>query len=324
MASSYAIICSRDDATDEYERLKLAGLLNIELKPMPYGDKIAIPIIEGDFILEFEKIEKNNPHVLLSKLIPNPPKKWEMLGDMIIFQQGTDTSGWPLEDIAKALNGERIAIQSEIDPGIERKSRLELVYGDNGWVEHRENFVDYVFDATAVMFSSGNVTERRRMGQIDTTNETIVDAYCGIGYYTLQFLARGGASHVHACEINPESINALKKGLNKNQVTDKCTIHEGDNRQTMKMLKGVADRVILGLIPSSMNTWGLAINCLKDSGGVIHVHMNVHCDEIDEWVAKTTEWFATVSGKNVTALHVENVKKYSPYIQHIVLDLEFN
>ena len=300
------------------------AVLDPTIQTFIYVVAIAGPLSIAVLIFLLKKIEKNNPHVLLSKLIPNSPKKWEMLGDMIIFQQGTDTSGWPLEDIAKALNGERIATQSEIDPGIERKSRLELVYGDNGWVEHRENFVDYVFDATAVMFSSGNVTERRRMGQIDTSNETIVDAYCGIGYYTLQFLARGGASHVHACEINPESINALKKGLNKNQVSEKCTIHEGDNRQTMKKLKGVADRVILGLIPSSMNTWGLAINCLKDSGGVIHVHMNVHRDEIDEWVAKTTEWFATVSGKNVTPLHVENVKKYSPYIQHIVLDLEFN
>ena len=31
-----------------------------------------------------------------------------------------------------------------------------------------------------------------------------------------------------------------------------------------------------------MKTWGLAINCLKQEGGVIHVHMNVHEDEIEE------------------------------------------
>ena len=73
-----------------------------------------------------------------------------------------------------------------------------------------------------------------------------------------------------------------------------------------------------------MNTWGLAINCLKESGGIIHIHMNVHQDEIDEWVSKTTEWFATVSGKNITPIHVEIVKKYSPYIQHIVLDLRLD
>ena len=182
----------------------------------------------------------------------------------------------------------------------------------------------YEFDATAVMFSSGNVTERGRMGTIDCEGEVIVDAYCGIGYYALQFLVRGGAKHVHACEINPDSISALEKGLIRNNVGGKCTIHHGDNRITMRGLKGIADRVILGLIPSSMNAWGLAIGCLKPSGGTIHVHMNVHEDEIEEWVEKTTEWFATVSGKNATALHLEDVKQYCPHIRHVVLDLRID
>ena len=92
----------------------------------------------------------------------------------------------------------------------------------------------------------------------------------------------------------------------------------------MRGLKGIADRVILGLIPSSMNAWGLAIGCLKPSGGTIHVHMNVHEDEIEEWVEKTTEWFATVSGKNTTALHLEDVKQYCPHIRHVVLDLRID
>ena len=104
---------------------------------------------------------------------------------MAIFQNGTDTKDWPLEKVAIALGAKRIAIQGEIDSGIRRKSQLELVYGEDGWVVHRENFVEYEFDATAVMFSSGNVTERRRMGELQTEGEVIVDAYCGIGYYTL-------------------------------------------------------------------------------------------------------------------------------------------
>ena len=32
-------------------------------------------------------------------------------------------------------------------------------------VIHRENFVDYEFDAAEIMFSSGNVTERRENGR---------------------------------------------------------------------------------------------------------------------------------------------------------------
>ncbi len=291
---------------------------------MPYGEMIAIPVKNGNLMLDFDDVMKDNPHDKLSSVVDNPPKKWEKLGDMVIFQNGTKTDGWPLEKVAETLGASRIAIQSEIDPGMERKSQLKLILGEDGWVVHKENFVEYEFDATAVMYSSGNVTERRRMGELDTKGEIIVDAYSGVGYYTLQFLVQGDAKHVHACEINPDSIEALRKGLERNNVANKCTIYEGDNRKTMKQLSGIADRVILGLIPSSMNTWGLAINCLKPTGGVIHVHMNVYQNEVEEWTEKTIDWFSTVSGKNVKALHLEDVKQYSPRIRHVVLDLMFD
>ena len=40
--------------------------------------------------------------------------------------------------------------------------------------------------------------------------------------------------------------------------------------------KGVADRVLLGLIPSSEDSWNVACRCLRpDKGGWIHVHGNV-------------------------------------------------
>ena len=83
------------------------------------------------------------------------------LGDMVIFKQGTDTSEWDLQEVAKSLAVNRIAIQNEIDPGRMRESRLELIHGEDGWVVHKENFVEYEFDATQVMFSSGNVTEKK-------------------------------------------------------------------------------------------------------------------------------------------------------------------
>ena len=324
MAKSWAYICSRELANETYDKLKAEGKINTQLKPKPHNGKIAIPVKNGEIELDFDEVEKSNPHIRLEELISNPPKKWEIVGDMAIFPAGSFSEKMPenWDQIANALGCNRVAIQNEIDPGIMRESRLQILHGDNGWVVHRENFVEYEFDATEVMFSSGNVTERRRMSEIQAEGETIVDAFCGIGYYTLQMLVRGKAKHVHACEINPHSIAALEKGLARNDVTEKCTIYEGDNRISMRNLQGIADRVILGLIPSSMNSWGNAIRCLKDTGGIIHVHMNVHEDEVEQWVDKTTGWFSTASGKEAAAIHVEVVKKYSPHIIHVVLDLE--
>lgn len=53
----------------------------------------------------------------------------------------------------------------------------------------------------------------------------------GIGYFTLPYLVHAGAAKVYACEWNPDAVEALQKNLVSNGVFDRCTIHQGDNRQ---------------------------------------------------------------------------------------------
>lgn len=64
-------------------------------------------------------------------------------------------------------------------------------------MEHKESGVTFCLDATKCMFSSGNVTERTRMGRLKAAaGETVVDLFAGIGYYTLPLLAKAGAAKV--------------------------------------------------------------------------------------------------------------------------------
>lgn len=53
----------------------------------------------------------------------------------------------------------------------------------------------------------------------------------GIGYFTLPYLVHAKAAHVHACEWNPYAVKALQRNLQINGVSDRCTIHQGDNGQ---------------------------------------------------------------------------------------------
>lgn len=269
---------------------------------------------------------KSDPHESLRLILgENAPKKWEKLGDLVLFPRGSVLPNGEslLKKIAEVLRVKRLGIQGEIDSGMMRKSTAELILGKDGWVEHRENGIIFGFDATKVMFSSGNVSERMRISGIDMEGEIVVDAYSGIGYYTLPILVHSKAKHVYSCEINPDSITALKWNLEKNQVADRCTIMEGDNAARMKELKGLADRVHLGLIPSSELSWKNSINCLKESGGVIHVHMNHNSKkiELDKWVEELAENFREISGKQCTVDKVTKVKWYAPHIRHVVVDI---
>ena len=270
------------------------------------------------------------------------PSKWEALGDLIVIPLdafaneawvealGAATKAQTNQlwaSVAQALGGSRLARQDHINNDELRSPRIEMLAGESTWVEFSDYGVHFGFDASKVMFSSGNVTERHRIGSIDMKGETVVDAYAGAGYYTLPMLVRSQAVRVHACEMNPASIEGLRWAASKNGVEARLSVHEGDNQTTMPGLAGVADRCHLGLLPSSEAVWQHALACLKPSGGWLHIHMNVEKENVQAWSDETVhalKQFAQDSGRNwsIEAKHIERVKSYSPGVLHVVLDVQ--
>ena len=119
------------------------------------------------------------------------------------------------------------------------------------------------------------------------TDAFVVDLFAGIGYFALQFL-RGGAAFLHACEWNDDAVRFLRANLQRNGFEGRSAVHAGDNRQSAPRIGAVADRVSLGLLPSSEGAWGLLPRCLRLAPapwqGWAHVHANVHRAERDAWV----------------------------------------
>ena len=262
------------------------------------------------------------------------PKKWEKLGDDLVLLPKLAFSKhyeniWkiypPWEIVSQCLKVSRIFKQDAVSQGPKRESRAKSVFGaSDGWVEHKELGVIYGFDCSKVMFSSGNGTEKKRMGfDINARNETIVDLYAGIGYYTMQLLKNGNVSKVYACEWNPNSCEYLRWNLKKNNVEDsKCVILDGDNREVAP--RNVADRVLLGLLPTSREAWSVAVNCLKEhKGGICHVHECVDEGEFEKRGDEIVEAMKKVKNNAwiVRVEKVEKVKKYAPRVWHLVYDI---
>ena len=202
-----------------------------------------------------------------------------------------------------------------------RESGVEMLLGDDDWVVRRESGVDYGYRMTRCMFSSGNVNERRRMGEVTQEDEVLVDLYAGIGYYTLPALVHGGASMVHACEWNPEAIEALRWGLESNGVDSRCVVHEGDSRLTSQSLEGVADRVFLGLLPSSEDGLEAALRVLKPDGGTLHVHGLAPSSDHASWAEEVVSSASAIRPGSHNRSELVRVKSYAPHWDHVVLDL---
>ncbi|KAK1304759.1 tRNA wybutosine-synthesizing protein 2/3/4 [Acorus calamus] len=241
---------------------------------------------------------------MLPEMLEQLPTRWERLGDIVVLPVSSfgdpawDLIGnelWPV--VAESLGACRLARQGRILPTGTRDSTLDILVGDNGWVNHHENGIIYSFDATKCMFSSGNRSEKLRMGQLDCSDETIVDLFAGIGYFVLPFLVKAKAKLVYACEWNPHAIEALRRNVQANSVAERCIILEGDNRDTAP--RGVADRVCLGLLPTSEASWCIAVRALRPEGGILHVHGNVNDSEEVAWseyVNKTISGISRIEG----------------------------
>ena len=278
------------------------------------------------------------------------PDRWDILGDLaLIPSQCLRDVRWKpqwneaLHVIASVLRVRRIGRQNPIADDGTRTSQVELLLclsGENGsvvnneedgWVDHVENGIHYGFDVTKCMFASGNGTERIRMAKlVNVGNETVLDLYCGIGYFTLPFLVHGGVRKVVACDWNPHAIAALRRNIVRNGIAaDRVELLEGDNRTTLAHRCDFADRVCLGLIPSSVDGWPVAVRCLRSRGGWLHVHENVAEGEERGFMQKLKiallqlmEGTAHFEGK-IPKLETNYaiVKSYAPHINHIVVDV---
>ena len=267
-----------------------------------------------------------------SSLIDNLPKRWEKFADVALLPRTAFTEeGWNdlrgpelWSAIASALKVNRIGKIGEII-GEKRESTVELLRGEDDWVIRRENGIDYGYNFTQCMFSAGNVNERRRMGEVGGVEETVVDLFSGIGYYTLPMLVNSQVNHVHCCEWNPNGIRALKWSLDRNNVANRCTIHEGDNRLTAPNLSGQADRVILGLLPTAEGGYELAINCLKKIGGCLHIHGIAPASDHDSWVDETITKLSNLNHDfSISESSRVRVKSYAPHWDHLVLDVDLS
>jgi tRNA wybutosine-synthesizing protein 2 len=197
-----------------------------------------------------------------------------------------------------------------------RRPSARFLIGDDAVATHVEHGVRYRFDASRVMFSSGNVEERARMARIDARGETVIDMFAGIGYFAVP-LARAGAARVHACEKNPDAFVWLEQNARLNGVADALRLWLGDDRALP--LDGQADRVVMGYFPRTERYLPKAFTLLKPGGGVVHYHNTARADG---WRAELEAQVAATAGAR--AWRVERarvVKTHSPGVVHAVLDL---
>ena len=98
-------------------------------------------------------------------------------------------------------------------------------------------------------------------------------------------------------------------------------VHSGDNRSTANDLEGVADRVILGLLPSAEDGLEPALRVLGTGGGTMHIHGLAPSKDHLGWSRRVEDSVQEAGGFSKDSSQITRVKSYAPHWDHVVLDL---
>ncbi len=322
-----AVRVREEEAETVRQKLLSGGALDGSRKLIRKGGFIEIPVT--DLAIEFNVIEQEEPEFYIPKKtlcsilnIPENEKKllpsgWQLLGDIIII-----TLREELElrkyDIAQALlsmyPGCRTVLLDRGISGQMRQPEREIIAGEKTETIHRENGCQFKLDTMRIMYSQGNLAERKRMSR-HGKGEVVVDMFAGIGYFSIPMAVHSKPDKIFAIEINPVSSGYLRENIRLNRVENIIETVEGDC--SLVTPRGIADRVIMGYLDAHQYIEH-GIRALVP-GGILHFHEAVP-EAVEQRPVERIVEAAGKLGRGAEIIETRRIKKYSPGVWHVVVD----
>ena len=244
--------------------------------------------------------------------------KWKKIGNILIldnkFIVQSDKQLKELSDKHKV----KTVMKVDHIHRTKREPVIKLLYGEDTETINKENGCLFKLDLKKVMWSKGNNNERIRIAKLVEDNETVIDMFAGIGYFSIPIGVHSNAKQVYSIEINPNSFHYLKENIKLNKINNIIPLL-GDCMDITPEYS--ADRIIMGYVKTTHHYLKTAIDSLN-KGGVIHYHETVPEKLMD---TRPINRIKEVAGdRSVEFLKLNKVKKYSPGVFHVVCDARIN
>lgn len=208
--------------------------------------------------------------------------------------------------------------------GTFRTRRLEVIAG-TGSTEtiHREFSCLFQLDVARAYFNPRLSHERLRVARQVQENECVLDMFAGIGPYSILIAKTREDCKLCSIDINPDAFRYLKQNIMLNQVADRVIPLFGDARQLVeKGLRGTANRVIMNLPSDSSHFLEVALQALKEQGGVIHYYAFASRKDGVPEIAKQVRSIIERHGKVVSSFSFSDViKEVAPNRVQVAMDI---
>ncbi len=241
--------------------------------------------------------------------------KYKKIGDILILDNNSSQEDY--EALSKKHNVKTIMKIDHIE-GTKREPVFKILYGNDTQTINKENGCLFKLDLAKVMWSKGNNNERLRIAKLVEDDETVLDMFAGIGYFSIPIGVHSNAEKIISIEINPNSYNFLCENAKLNKLDNLIPVLGDCMVETPKFK---ADRIVMGYVKTTHHYLNVAINSLN-KGGIIHYHETVPEKLID---IRPIERIKNESGnRDVELLNLTKIKKYSPGVWHVVVDARIN
>lgn len=200
-----------------------------------------------------------------------------------------------------------------------RRPRVKILAGRRKLETiHKEHGISYKLNVGKIMFSAGNLSERKRLIDQVTKDEIIVDMFAGIGYFSLGLGKKSPAKKIYAIEKNKTTFGYLKENIKLNKI-ENIIPKLGDCRNIK--IRPNADRVLMGYLPGTSVFLNSAFRFLGKEG-IIHFHNIYRAKQLWAKPLRELEKYANKNDYIVKSIaQKRKIKSYAPKIYHIVVDI---
>jgi tRNA wybutosine-synthesizing protein 2 len=344
-----AVVVDKPRAQTAIDALQAAAVYDPDRSVRPYGQKaVSIPVTEIPETVPFREVVRQVGEPRLRDLedhlrergwtaseLDRAPASWAVLGSVVLVDVGDAPRPADVGEALLAIHGgaDTVVARGGI-AGPHREPAVEVIAGEGDTeTVHTEHGTSYAMDLAEVMFSPGNKAERARMGDVVTAEERVVDAFAGIGYFTLP-MARAGAT-VTAIERNPVAFRYLLENVRLNDVEDRVRPYRADCRDVLSVAGShqegdpdrpqaagpiLADRLVLGHYDAHEYLDDALAALAPD--GVVHLHEATPEALAFDRPVERLRAAATDRDRTIDVLDTRRVKGYSEGVAHVVVDAQ--
>ncbi len=328
-----ALVVPKESGEEARQRLIQMDLLRRDLR-IEEGDDVLFLPLSGEVSLgypqkthEFREAPSRPRSyrdllVVPEDLRPLLPRSYDLLGDVLILRIPEElvaheaAIGSALLEVHKGV--ETIAVDEGV-VGPQRRRSLRVVAGRKSMeTVHREYGLALSVDPSKVYFSPRMASERRRVASLVIPGEVVIDAFCGVGPFSLH-IARHGAKVVYAIDSNPEAIGYLRENVRRNKA-DNVVVLEGDVMEVLPIGE-VADRLVLDFPQGPLPYIPAAVSSLKE-GGVLHYYEILEMIQLEDRLEELQE--ALPAHLALELLNRRVVRGYSATQAHYAFDLRIS